>query len=407
MTGAAASTELEVLRRTFTEHFGAPPGGYLVQAPGRVNLMGDHVDYNGLAVLPMAVQRHVSILYRERDDNLVRVVSPAPQYPLRSFELGPAIEPFAEGDWGNYAKAAAQALAQRYAIELGCDAAVGSDLPIAAGLSSSSALVVATALALLHANDLEVERLELAELLADGERYVGTRGGGMDQAICLAARRHSASRIEFHPLRLTAHPIPPEWKFIVAFSLVRAEKSGQARDTYNARTRECREALTLALRTLRRPGASDSYAALLAGRPYEELVAIGATLPDPLDRRFRHVVTEGTRVHQAERALAAYDIRGFGHLMTESHTSLRDDFEVSRPELDQLVQIARHAGAAGARLTGAGLGGCIVALCDERRAEKVRRALAQRYYEGRRFEGGLENQLFIAEPAGGASVTVV
>ena len=403
-----ASPHLEQLKHTFAEHYGPPRAAYLVRAPGRVNLIGDHVDYNGLSVLPMALQRHVAILYCERDDPTVRIVSTDPNYSLRSFDLGPSIEPDPEGDWGNYAKAAGQALAQRHGELRGFNAVVHSDIPVAAGLSSSSALVVAGALAVLHANDIEMEKLVLAELLAEAEHYVGTRGGGMDQAICLAARRGSASRIDFNPLRLTAHPIPPDWGFIVAFSLVRAEKSGTARETYNLRTRECREALEQMTAALGLADRINSYPALLAELPTADLVSRAEqALEGTLLRRFRHVVSEADRVHRAERALIDYDLKGFGRLMTESHESLKDDFGVSCPELDELVEIALCAGAAGARLSGAGLGGCAIALCDERRANKVLKAIARRFYASRDFEGRLEDQLFLAEASAGASVVAV
>lgn len=402
------SPHLEQLEHTFTEHYGPPRGPYLVRAPGRVNLIGDHVDYNGLSVLPMALQRHVAILYCERDDATVRIVSTDPNYALRTFSLGPSIEPYPEGDWGNYAKAAGQALAQRHGELRGFDAVVHSDIPVAAGLSSSSALVVASALAVLHANDIEMEKLELAVLLAEAEHYVGTRGGGMDQAICLAARRGSASRIDFNPLRLTAHPIPPDWGFIVAFSLVRAEKSGTAREIYNLKTRECREALEQMTAAYQLADRIDSYPTLLAELPPADLMSKAEqALDGALLHRFRHVVSEADRVQRAERALIDYDLKGFGRLLTESHQSLRDDFEVSCPELDELVEIALHASAAGARLTGAGLGGCVVALCQERRVTKVLKALAKRFYATREFEGRLEDQLFLAEPSAGASVAAL
>ncbi|UCC48277.1 MAG: galactokinase [Gemmatimonadota bacterium] len=402
------SPHLEQLEHTFAQHYRTLRGAYLVRAPGRVNLIGDHVDYSGLSVLPMALQRHVAILYCERHDSTVRVVSTDPNYTLRSFDLGPSIEPYPEGDWGNYAKAAGQALAQRCGELRGFDAAVHSDIPVAAGLSSSSALVVAAALAVLHANDIEMEKLLLAELLTEAEHYVGTRGGGMDQAICLAARRGSASRIDFNPLRLTAHPIPPDWGFIVAFSLVRAEKSATGRETYNLRTRECRDALQRVTAALQLADRIDSYPALMAELPPADLVSRAEeALEGTLLRRFRHVVSEADRVHRAERALIDYDLKGFGRLMTESHESLRDDFAVSCPELDELVEITLRAGAAGARLTGAGLGGCVVTLVTERRANKVLKALAKRFYASREFEGRLEDQLFLAEPSAGASVAAL
>jgi galactokinase len=379
-----------------------------VCVPGRVNLIGDHIDYNGLSVLPMAIQRHVSVLYRERSDTSVHIASTDDRYAPREFELAKDIDPFPAGDWGNYAKAAAQGLGQHFKIKRGYDAVVHSDIPVAAGLSSSSAVVVANALAILHANEIEIERLKLAEILAEAEHYVGTRGGGMDQAICLAARRHSASRIDFGPLRLTAHLIPPEWQFVIAFSLVLAEKSGLARETYNSRTRECREALALLTETLKLSDRVDSYPALLAERRPAQLVRTAEDiLEERLLRRFRHVATESDRVRRSEKALTAYDLRAFGRLMTESHASLRDDYEVSCAELDELVELSTHAGAAGARLTGAGLGGCIVALCSEKKTKKVLKALADRYYGKREFEGRLEDQLFVAEPSGGAAVVAV
>ncbi len=241
---------LNVLCPVFERHIGSNEATTLVTAPGRVNLMGDHVDYNGLPVLPLALQRHVSLLCRARSDSTIHFASTNPFYPPRTFELGSDIERYSKGDWGNYAKAVAQALVRRFSIEKGFDAVVHSDIPVASGLSSSSALVVAQALALLHVNTIEVETLELAELTAQAENYVGTRGGGMDQAICLAARPQTASLIGFHPLRIKALPVPPDWRFIVAFSLVRAEKSGRVREDYNAGPRECKEALLEMTRAL-------------------------------------------------------------------------------------------------------------------------------------------------------------
>lgn len=373
--------------------------------------MGDHIDYNGLSVLPMAIQRHIALLYRERDDGEVHVVSTDPRFPDRDFQLADRIEPYQEGDWGNYIKAACQAMVEHYRIKRGFEAVIHSDIPTAAGLASSSALLVASALAALHANDVWTEKMKLAVVLADAEHYVGTRGGGMDQAICLAARRHSASRIDFDPLRLTAHPIPPEWHFVVAFSLVRAEKSGEARATYNLRTDECRQALRQMIDALGHEDEIESYTDLMTAYPPNELIArAGDVLEDEaLMQRFVHVVSEAMRVRQAEKALHSYDMRAFGNLMSESHQSLRDSFEVSIAELDELVDIAQRAGAVGARMTGAGLGGCTVSLCPETKSKRVVRALADRFYKKRnnsRDRGGaLEDLLFVVEPSAGASVT--
>ena len=377
---------------------------YVVRAPGRVNLIGEHIDYCGLSVLPMALRQSVRIAFHPRSDQETRLVNRDPRFAPSAFAVSEGILRAPAGDWGNYARAAAQALAQRFPDLRGIDALVESDLPIAAGLSSSSALVVAMALAIMHANRVTVPSLELMDLLGRGERYVGTAGGGMDQAIILGARAGCASRIDFHPLRLTPTAVPADWQFIVAWSLVHAEKSGAARQAYNERTRQCDEARRLVATRLGQR-QDTTYPALLAAASVEELLQVaGATLSDLLSRRFRHVVTEGTRVRQAEAAMVARDFTAFGELLDASHQSLRDDYEVSHPELDRLVGLAREAGAAGARLTGAGFGGSIVALCRVERAPEVVAALRERFYAPRGAADGVGRHMFTAEPSAGAEV---
>jgi galactokinase len=369
-----------------------------------VNLIGEHIDYCGLPVLPMALQRSVRIEFHPRSDRETRLVNRDPRFAPNSFAVSESIPPAPAGDWGNYARAATQALAKRFRDLRGVDALVESDLPIAAGLSSSSALVVAMALAIMRANRVTVASLELMDLLGRGERYVGTAGGGMDQAIILGAQAGCASRIDFHPLRLTPTTVPADWQFIVAWSLVHAEKSGAARQAYNERTRQCDEARRLVAGRL---GHREdiTYPALLAAASVEELLQVaGSTLSEVLARRFRHVVTEGTRVPQAEAAMAARDLGLFGQLLDASHRSLRDDYEVSHPELDRLVELARAAGAAGARLTGAGFGGSIVALCRIERATDVVAALRERFYAPRGAADGVGRHVFMAEPSAGAEV---
>src|SRR6059058_1027061 len=385
------------LAAAFAHAFGAPPSSagpvHVVRAPGRVNLIGEHIDYCGLPVLPMALRQSVRIAFQPRSERETRLVNRDSRFAPSAFVMSESIPPAPAGDWGNYARAAARALAERFPDLRGVDALVDSDLPIAAGLSSSSALVVAMALALMHANGVTVPSLELMELLGRGERYVGTAGGGMDQAIILGARAGCASRIDFHPLRLTPTAVP-------------AEKSGAARQAYNERTHECDEARRLVAMRL---GQRDdiTYPALLAAASVEQLLELAgarATLSGVLSRRFRHVVTEGTRVRQAEAAMAAQDLAAFGQLLDASHQSLRDDYEVSHPELDRLVELAREAGAAGARLTGAGFGGSIVGLCRAERAPEVRDALRDRFYAPRGAAGDVERYLFRAEPSAGAEV---
>jgi len=383
----------------------SPDYTHVVTAPGRVNLIGEHIDYAGLSVLPIALQRHVSLRYRARGDATVHIANNDRNFPPRTFTLQSTIDSYPAGDWGNYVKAAAQGLIAHYGPLKGYDALVQSNLLVAGGLSSSSALVVATALALLERNSIETDELELAKLLANAEHYVGVRGGGMDQAICLGAQPHAASRVDFNPLCLTPVSVPSDWRFIVASSLVQANKSKQVRAAYNQRAEECREALTAVTRALNVSHLVGNYQELLAQVSGEEIEAVAdCELHGLLRKRFRHVVSEAVRVSRAEEAMREGDMAKFGVLMRQSHDSLRHDFDVSCPELDELVSIATAAGAAGARLTGAGFGGCIVALCHKDEADGILRTLADRFYADRGLEGDLRDELFIARSSEGASV---
>ncbi len=267
---------------------------FVVRAPGRVNLIGEHIDYCGLPVFPMAIGHAVRMTSQPRANREIRITNRDPRFTPAVFTVSDSIPQAPAGDWSNYVRAAAQALAQRFADLRGVDVAVESDLPIAAGLSSSSALLVATALAILHANEVSIPSLELMELLARGERYVGTAGGGMDQAIILGAQAGCASRIDFHPLRLTPTAVPTGWQFIVAQSLVRAEKSGAALAAYNERPRQCDEARRVVATRL---GLREdiTYPALLAAASVEELLNVGAsTLSDVLARFARLLAHEST-----------------------------------------------------------------------------------------------------------------
>src|SRR5205809_1986435 len=253
----------------------------VVRAPGRVNLIGEHIDYCGLPVLPMALGRSVRLAFHPRADRETRLVNRDPRFAPSAFTVHESVPPAPAGDWSNYPRAAVGAVARRFPDLRGVDALVESDLPIAAGLSSSSALVVAMALAILHANSVSVASLELMELLGKGERYVGTAGGGMDQAIILGAQAGYASRIDFHPLRLTPTAVPADWQFIVAWSLVHAEKSGGARQAYNERTQQCEEARRLVATRLGQP-EDITYPALLAAAPAEQLLQVaGGGRPSP------------------------------------------------------------------------------------------------------------------------------
>jgi galactokinase len=402
-----ADPRLTGLVSLFRAHFDVLPTHY-VRAPGRVNLIGEHTDYNDLPVLPMALQREVRMVLRPRDDGHVRVANALEEFPDVAFEVGVGIEPSPAGHWGNYLKAPADELARRFAIWRGFDAVVESDLPVAAGLSSSSALVNAMGLALSHVNEAVLQPMELGAVMAEAERYTGTRGGGMDQAISMAAQGGHAARIDFAPLRMRHLMIPPDWCFVVADTGVRAEKSGAAQAAYNLRRSECERAFQVVADALVEAGhvsaPPGSYPQLLR-RPGPEMAlqVAESRLQGNLLRRFRHVVTEGVRVGQAQGALLAADIMTFGDLMDASHGSLRVDYHVSSRELDELVALAKEGGAAGARLTGAGFGGCIVALADRTTLDGVLDALTEGYFVPRHAAAYLDDRLFVAVPSRGAS----
>jgi galactokinase len=304
-----------------------------VWAPGRVNLIGEHIDYHGFPVLPMALRQRVEVTFKVRADGLIRASSGP--YGTREFEWRAGLEPVAAGDWENYPRAAAMAVARKWGMGRGIDATVTSDLPAAAGLSSSSALIVALTLALLRANAWTASFEDLMEILPEGEQFVGTRGGGMDHAAALASRAGYASLVSFQPIAVRHVPIPGDWAFLVVDSGVRAEKSGAARERYNV--------------VRNSPGAA------------------------------AHVASESARVSASVAAMEASDAARFGRLMLESHASLRDGLGVSHPELDRIVECAIAAGASGARLTGAGFGGSVVALCGRDKAAAVRGALGGKW----------------------------
>jgi galactokinase len=353
----------------------------MVSAPGRVNLIGEHIDYHGLPVLPMALRRSVCVRLTARTDRRIRAESE--HYEPRSFEWTPGLTPVERGDWENYLRAAAQAVAGKWGVLYGIDAHIRSDLPAAAGLSSSSALIVAFTLALLRANGRQATFEDLMEILPDGEQFVGTRGGGMDHAASLASWAGCASLVRFAPVSVEHIPIPAGWAFLVAHSGHTAEKSGPVRERYNA----VRTAGAEALREL-------GFAS------YSEAVE-RADLSGVKQKVFVHVVSEARRVMECVEAMRSDDADRFGRLLLDSHASLRDRLEVSSPALDLLVEAAMASGALGARLTGAGFGGCVVVLCRRAEAERVREGIERRFY-GPLPEGGVSVGVFQAEAGAGA-----
>ena len=386
-------SEYEDLKQLFADRYGAGATPAVVSVPGRVNLIGEHVDYHNLPVLPMAIQRSIRVAYRVRNDRQIRAASEV--YGDRAFEWTPQLEPSAAGDWVNYVKAAAQAVEGKWQLAYGIDAAVVSDLPPAAGLSSSSALLVAFTLALLRANGVVASFEELMEVLPEGEYFVGTRGGGMDHAAVLAGRPGCALLIEFAPVQVTPVPIPRDWAFLVAHSLSTAEKSGALKAEYNSRR-------TAGTQGLARLGFK-SFAEAVQEQDVSDLELLATSgIEDEVERRcFLHVVTEAARVSQAVVALQRADAKEFGRILNAGHASLRDQLRVSCPALDSLTEAALASGALGARLTGAGFGGCAVVFCYAADRERVAAGLIERYYSKQpSFDAAVH--LMAATPSAGA-----
>jgi len=336
-----------------------PDATVVVRAPGRVNLIGEHTDYNGFPVLPMAIDRGIWIATAPRNDAtlVVRSIEPG-EYPAEEIPLTEIASRPPAGTWVDYVVAAARRRTPTAGLEL----VVAGTVPAEAGLSSSSALVVASFLAMGEIGD----RAALAEEARVAERYVGTLSGGMDQAIALLGRPGQALRIDFRPVRTEAVDMPPEIAVVVAHSGVRAAKSGAAREAYNARVHEC-------LAAARQLGAGGD--GLLADVDRGQRAALHDLDDALLRRRAGFVFAEARRVEEAVRALRAGNLPVLGELLNASHRGLRDDYEVSHPAVDALVERARTAGAAGARVVGAGFGGCIVAVCERARAGDLRAAL--------------------------------
>jgi len=335
---------------TFTELYGSAPR-VTADAPGRVNLIGEHTDYNDGFVLPAALPLRTTVELTPRPDDQVRAWSAEfTDHPPVEFRLN--VETVA-GDWADYVRGLVRVLAGR-GVTRGFDARITSLIPVGGGLSSSAALLIALGRALRAAFGLAIDDLDLAVLARKAETdFVGAPVGIMDPMACSLADTSGALFIDTRTLEYTRVPLPRGAALLVIDSGVRhSHASGE----YRTRRDECgRAAKALGVAALRDVGERD-------------LAAIEA-LPAPLNRRARHVVTENARVHATVAALRAGDLVEVGRLFVASHLSMRDDFEVSIPAINALVECANNVrGVYGARLTGGGFGGAIVALADPGRA---------------------------------------
>jgi len=378
----------------FRERTGRSPE-LVVRAPGRVNLLGAHVDYSEGWVLPAAIEQSVWLAAAPRSDAMLTVASLALDQQ-RSVAIDPPPLPVTEdgraAEWIDLPLGVAWALAERGAAPLGLDAVIGGDLPMAAGVSSSAAVEMAFLLAWENLLGLTFDgrtRARIGETVENG--YLGVRSGLMDPFACLHGQAGHVVFVDCRSLEHVAIALPDELTIVVADSGVRRRL---AESDFNARRDQCQRAVELLTPHLPHVRALRDVTA-------DDLDRLGHLLPEPLDRRARHVVEECARVHRGVAALRAGDLGAFGAAVAASHASVRDLYDVSIDELDVLVASALSApGCHGARLTGAGFGGCVVAIVERSCIDALIATMRRDY--GARFDH--RPQFLVTDAADGAAV---
>jgi galactokinase len=414
-----------------------------VRTPGRINLIGEHTDYNGGFVLPVALDRDLLFAMRARDDASVRVSNVEERFAPFAFPISTDIPRAPQGDWRNYFQGAAQELCRRYGTLRGMDVVVSGAPPLGvprgAGLSSSTALTVNAALALVIRNEIEVDRADLAHLCSEAEWYVGTRGGMMDQFSALLCRRDHALYLDCRPspngvYRVDHVPVPDRVQVVLLNSGVHHEN---ARGAFNQRVAECKIGVHLLQR--RYPSVAQLRDVIPERlelseddfwRELAELLPQRATAPELIEGgvdadwlaeliadhglepgvdfailpRCRHVITENERVLAGVTALRAGQVDTFGLLMDAAHASMSEDYGASCQQVDTLVSLVRQeTGVLGARITGAGWGGGVVALVRR----EVGASWAGRVRASYREATGLEPQVYLCRPASGAGEVIL
>jgi galactokinase len=385
---------VDAIRAQFVELYGSQPRVF--SAPGRVNLIGEHTDYNDGFVLPMAIDRRTFVAAAPRDDRTIRAVSTNEggriEFDIgREYSSGPDWVDWA--DWGNYVYGMAECLRREEFDLRGADLLIASDVPVGAGLSSSAALEISTGFALLGVSGQTMGPVDLALAAQRAEcEFAGTRCGIMDQYIaCLGIEGH-ALLIDCRSLEYRAAPIDLEnARVVVCDSMVR---HNLASGEYNRRRAECEDGVRRLAEYL--PGVW-----ALRDVELDDFNLYAGALPETVRRRCRHVITENARASASVKALERGDLVQFGELMYASHESLRRDYEVSCRELDLLLAIAsRCDGVFGARMTGGGFGGCTVNLVALDSVDEFIATIGREYEK----ETGLRPNRYICQASAGVRV---
>eukprot|EP00092_Neocalanus_flemingeri_P030622 GFUD01033250.1.p1 GENE.GFUD01033250.1~~GFUD01033250.1.p1 ORF type:complete len:462 (+),score=155.08 GFUD01033250.1:419-1804(+) len=439
------------LKNEFEKKFVLPPD-VLIRVPGRVNLIGEHIDYCGYAVLPMAIEQDVLVAVSKQAEggpgltlcNVDTKYAEHQQDILADMNI-----PEGSPSWWKYFMCGLKGVKEEFKRgepAVGLNILVSGSIPPSAGLSSSSALVVSAALVNVWGLDISVDREELAGVCARSERFIGTQGGGMDQAIELLAQEGSAKLIEFGPLKTFSVTLPTGATFVVANSL--EEKNKAASNDFNTRVVECRLAAKIIAKKLLAEG---EWKELMKMKDVQEHIGVEIaqmvekvesvlheedyTVQEVMEileidkeylqkniltantqnlatfrlyQRAMHVYSEAARVYQFRdvcQAAGENSLTELGELMFASHQSCAGMYQCSSSGLDCLVELSKKFGALGARLTGAGWGGCIVALVEEKSAAKFIENLKTAYYEPMQLgTEELNSAIFVTRPGQGASL---
>ena len=369
----------------FTERFGQSPQ-IVARAPGRVNLIGEHTDYNDGFVLPCAIGPATMVAVRKRDDDIVEVVAADFGDADDRFNLQTPLERSLKQPWADYVRGMISALQNEGHALRGVQIAIAGNLPKGAGLSSSASLEVALGKAMLALAGTDLDNTRLAQIAQMAEcDFVGTKCGIMDQLISAQGKAGHALLIDCRSLQLTDAPIPRDVAIMIVHSGV---TRGLVDGHYNERRRQCE--------------AAASAMGVPALRDVDLNMLAKARLDATTTARARHVITENQRTLDAADALAKGDLAALGLLMAQSHASMRDDFEITVPPIDELVMLLQKAigSEGGARMTGGGFGGACVAVMSADRVSDVRAAIDASY----RTPDGSQPLIMIERPGAGVSI---
>ncbi|MDC5847754.1 galactokinase [Vibrio europaeus] len=378
---------IQNVKTSFQQALGYAPS-HIIQAPGRVNLIGEHTDYNDGFVLPCAIDYQTVVAAAKRDDNIVRVVSVDYGNDVDEFDITEEITFQHDKMWPNYIRGVVKYLIARGYEFSGADISVSGNVPQGAGLSSSAALEVVIGQTFKVLYNLEISQSEIALNGQQAENeFVGCNCGIMDQMISAEGKENHAMLLDCRSLETQAVSMPENMSVVIINS---NKKRGLVDSEYNTRREQCEEAARIfgvkALRDV----------------TIEQFNAKASELDELVAKRARHVISENDRTVEAAEALRNHDMKRIGELMAQSHASMRDDFEITVKEVDTLVEIVKQVigEQGGVRMTGGGFGGCIVAVMPPELVEPVIAAVAAEYQAAT----GLKESIYVCQAKNGAGV---